>query len=61
MLHCSTVSSNVVFVVSAQLMDLGIMYLWDISIVFWDFSAMEGQAEVLMNYLSHQVLVNYLS
>ena len=37
MLRCSTVSSNVGFVVSAQLMDLGIMYLWDISIVFGTF------------------------
>lgn len=27
----------------------------------WGFSAMEGQAEILMNYLSHQVLVNDLS
>ena len=61
MLRCSTVSSNVGFVVSAQLMDLGIMYLWDISIVFGAFLPMEGQAEILMNYLSHQVLVNDLS
>ena len=61
MLRCSTVSSNVGFVVSAQLMDLGIMYLWDISIVFGAFMPMEGQAEILMNYLSHQVLVNDLS
>lgn len=37
------------------------MCLWDISTVFWGFSAMEGQAEILMNYLSHQVLVNDLS
>ena len=27
----------------------------------WGFSAMEGQAEILMNYLFHQVLVNDLS
>lgn len=37
MLRCSTVSSNVGFVVSAQLMDLGIMCLWDISVVFGAF------------------------
>lgn len=46
---CSTVSSNVGFAVSAQLMGLGIMCLWDISVVFGAFLPWKVKQRSLWN------------